>query len=184
MLDTDIINLGFAGSAKGEPTIVNYLASLDPSVFFIDYDHNSPSEEHLKSTYKPLYDGIRAKHPDTPIVMVTSCNVEFMYHGNERKEIIYDVYKEAIANGDKNLYFIDGATLFENGPEAVIPLSSQEGINYLSNAMKEAGGTGSNINVTVELSGINIADNDRQWNEVARNIGERINTIIRREGSV
>lgn len=112
MLDTDIINLGFAGSAKAEPTIVSYLASLDPSVFFIDYDHNSPSEEHLKSTYKPLYDGIRAKHPDTPIVMMTSCNVEFMYHGNERKEIIYDVYKEAIANGDKNLYFIDGATLF------------------------------------------------------------------------
>lgn len=79
---------------------------------------------------------------------------------------------------------IDGATLFENGPEAVIPLSTPEGINYLANAMKEAGGSGSNINVTVELSGINIADNDRQWNEVARNIGERINTIIRREGSV
>lgn len=88
------------------------------------------------------------------------------------------------AIGGVGTHRVDGATLFENGPEAVIPLSSQEGINYLSNAMKEAGGTGSNINVTVELSGINIADNDRQWNEVARNIGERINTIIRREGSV
>lgn len=88
------------------------------------------------------------------------------------------------AIGGVGTHRVDGATLFENGPEAVIPLSSQEGINYLSNAMKEAGGTGSNINVTIELSGINIADNDRQWNEVARNIGERINTIIRREGSV
>lgn len=88
------------------------------------------------------------------------------------------------AAGGVGTHRVDGATLFENGPEAVIPLSSQEGINYLSNAMKEAGGTGSNINVTVELSGINIADNDRQWNEVARKIGERINTVIRREGSV
>ena len=80
---------------------------------------------------------------------------------------------------------VSGATLFENGPEAVIPLSSPEGVNYLAAAMKEAGGAnGSNIHVTVELSGLNIADNDRQWNEVARNIGERINTIIRREGSV
>lgn len=88
------------------------------------------------------------------------------------------------ASGGVGTQRVDGATLFENGPEAVIPLSSPEGINYLANAMKEASGSGSNINVTVELSGINIADNDRQWNEVARNIGERINTIIRREGSV
>ncbi|MBR3803775.1 MAG: hypothetical protein IKJ14_00310 [Clostridia bacterium] len=112
MLDTDYINLGFSGSAKAEPTMIDYLASLSPSVFVLDYDHNSPNEEHLKSTYKPLFDGIRAKHPDTPIVMITSPNPEFMYHGKERKEIIYDVYKQAVACGDKNVYFIDGGTFF------------------------------------------------------------------------
>lgn len=80
---------------------------------------------------------------------------------------------------------VHNATLFEKGAEAVIPLESQAGIQYLSNALQQAGLSGGpNIQVTVELSGINVADNDRQWNEVARNIGERINTIVRREGSV
>ncbi|MBO7214752.1 MAG: hypothetical protein J6V66_04560 [Clostridia bacterium] len=112
MLDTDYINLGFSGSAKAEPTMIEYLSSLDPSVFVLDYDHNSPTEEYLKSSYPPLYNGIRAKHPTTPIVMISSPNVEYMYHGNERKEIIYDIYKQAVASGDKNLYFIDGYSLF------------------------------------------------------------------------
>ncbi|MBQ3234771.1 MAG: hypothetical protein IJA97_01260 [Clostridia bacterium] len=111
-LDSDYINLGFSGSAKGEPQMIEYLAGLNPSVYVFDYDHNAPTEEHLKSTYKPLYDGIRAKHPTTPIVMITSPNVEYMYHGNERKEIIYNVYKEAMSSGDKNVYFIDGRSLF------------------------------------------------------------------------
>ena len=44
--------------------------------------------------------------------MITSPNIEFMFHGKERREIIYNVYKEAVALGDKNVYFIDGETLF------------------------------------------------------------------------
>ena len=111
-LDSDYLNLGFSGSAKGERTMIDYLKSLSPSVFVLDYDHNAPNEEHLKSTYKPLFEGIRANHPTTPIVMITSPNSEYMYHGNERKEIIYSVYKEAVNRGDKNVYFIDGYTLF------------------------------------------------------------------------
>lgn len=92
----------------------------------------------------------------------------------------------SFAIGGVGTHRVDGATLFENGAEAVIPLESQAGINYLANAMQQANGgsTGANINVTLELSGINIADNDRQWNDVARQIGERINTIQRREGGI
>ena len=57
-LDSDYINLGFSGSAKGEREMATYLASLSPSVFVLDYDYNAPTEAHLKSTYKPLFDTI------------------------------------------------------------------------------------------------------------------------------
>jgi len=88
------------------------LASLDASVFVIDYDHNAPTESHLRATYKRLLETIRKSHPLTPIVIMTSPNSEYMYHGEERKEYIKSVYENAKSNGDENVYFIDGRTLF------------------------------------------------------------------------
>ena len=111
-LDSDYINLGFSGSAKAEPTMVDYLAGLKASVFVLDYDHNAPTEEHLKATYPNLYKTIRAKSPNTPILMISSPNCEYMYHGVERKQLIKDYYEEFKASGDNNVYFIEGRTLF------------------------------------------------------------------------
>ena len=53
--DTDILNLGFSGSAKGEQTMMDYLAGLDMSVFVYDYDHNAPTVEHLAATHYLRY---------------------------------------------------------------------------------------------------------------------------------
>lgn len=111
-LDSDYINLGFSGSAKGEPEMADYLASLDASVFVLDYDHNAPTESHLRATYNRLYQTIRDSHPKTPILIMSSPNSEYMYHGNERKEYIKSVYENAKSSGDDNVFFIDGYTLF------------------------------------------------------------------------
>lgn len=111
-LDSDYINLGFSGSAKGEPKMAEYLSSLSPSIFVLDYDHNAPTEEHLKSTYRPVFDKIREVHPLTPIVMMSAPNPEILYHGDKRKEIIKSVYETALSNGDKNVYFVDGSEFF------------------------------------------------------------------------
>ncbi len=113
-LDSDYINLGFSGGAKAETEMVNYLASIDASVFVLDYDHNAPTESHLRATYPRLIQTIRNSHPLTPILIITSPNSEFMYHGKERKEYIKSVYETAKENGDNNVYFIDGDTLFGN----------------------------------------------------------------------
>ena len=47
----DFINLGFSGNAKGEACMVDYLASIDCSLFVCDYDHNAPDAEYLKNTH-------------------------------------------------------------------------------------------------------------------------------------
>ncbi|MBR1867235.1 MAG: hypothetical protein IJ800_01485 [Clostridia bacterium] len=111
MLDSDIINLGFSGSAKGEKAMVDYLASFDPSVFVIDYDHNAPNAEHLKNTHYPLYEKIRQEHKDTPVIFMTMPVFNgFADKGSwkERFDVIRETYDKAILNGDKNAYFISG----------------------------------------------------------------------------
>jgi hypothetical protein len=64
-LDMDYHNLGFGGSAKGEREMAEYIATLDMSVFVMDYDYNAPNPEHLEATHYPFYKIIRDKkrHP-------------------------------------------------------------------------------------------------------------------------
>ena len=111
-LDTDFLNLGFSGSAKAEKTIRDYLASLDPSIYVLDYDHNAPNAEYLQRTHYPLYQAIREKHPTTPIVFMSKPDCDYDPNANERRAVIYETYRKAQENGDTNVSFIDGKTLF------------------------------------------------------------------------
>jgi len=115
--DCDFLNLGFAGAAKAEPVIREYIASLDMSVFVLDYDHNAPSVDHLRNTYEPFYRTIREVHPLLPIVFVSAPDTIKYIHGdsgkNARRAVIYDVYQKALAEGDTLVRFIDGDSLFE-----------------------------------------------------------------------
>lgn len=113
----DYINLGFAGCAKGEQAMAEYIASLPMSVFVCDYDHNAKSVEHLENTHYPFYETIRKKHPDIPYIMISRPDANINHHSrdkhDERRDVIKKSYEKAIAAGDNNVYFIDGHTLFE-----------------------------------------------------------------------
>ena len=112
-LDTDYITLGFAGNAKGEQVIAEHIATLDMSIFVLDYDHNAPDAEHLKQTHLPFYRTVRAAHPDSPIVILTAPNTMPWYDWYQaRRDVIRETYETAVAEGDKNVYFIDGSTFF------------------------------------------------------------------------
>ena len=79
---------------------------------------------------------------------------------------------------------VTNATLFENGAEAIVPLDSQEGINYMANALREAGLTGGGqSNINVNIYGADLSD-ERTRDQIARDIGERIQTITLREGGI
>lgn len=106
-LDYDHINLGFSGSARGEDAIVDYMASLDMSAFVCDYDHNAPTVEHLEATHLPLYRKIRAAHPNIPIIFMTRPNGVLGADRLKRKAVIVKTYETALAEGDKNVYFLD-----------------------------------------------------------------------------
>ena len=116
-LDADYYNLGFSGNAKGELEIADFINTIDISLFVYDYDHNAPTVEHLKATHEPFFKRIREKQPSLPIVMITRPHAN---HGEDelaRKAVVRATYENAIKNGDKNVYFIDGESFFKNDPD-------------------------------------------------------------------
>lgn len=110
-LKADYINLGFSGNAKAEDEMADYIATLDMSVFVLDYDYNSPSAEHLKATHEKLFLKVRNSHPDLPIIILSMPKYTLSDYELSRRAIIEETYNNAIMRNDANVYFIDGPTL-------------------------------------------------------------------------
>ncbi len=119
-LDTDYRNLGFSGNAKAEPAILDYIAGLDMSIFVYDYDHNAPTAEFLEETHYAGYRRFREKKPDTPVIMASLSNYHTRIYSwdyftiedhEKRRRIIKASYERALAEGDQNVYFVDGASM-------------------------------------------------------------------------
>ena len=116
-LDMDYINLGFSGSCRAEDAIVDYLSGLDMSVFVCDYDHNAPTPEHLEKTHYKLYETFRKANPDVPVIFLTMPDYDSHIKNDylikmKRREIVFRTYSKALTNGDHNVYYVDGVSLF------------------------------------------------------------------------
>ena len=113
-LNMDYINLGFSGWAKAEERIVDYMAELPMSAFVSDYDHNADSTEYLRDTHCRMYQKIREKNPDIPYIMISRPNFSTSFpYSAERRDVIFDTYRFAREQGDKNAYYIDGESFFK-----------------------------------------------------------------------
>ncbi|MBQ2897881.1 MAG: hypothetical protein IJE46_06145 [Clostridia bacterium] len=107
----DYINLGFSGNAQAEETMIEYIKSLDMSAFVYDYDHNALTVEYLEKTHEKMFKAIREQHPDIPIIMMPRPKFYLTDKEIQRHKIIETTYKNAIATGDKNVYFITSKEL-------------------------------------------------------------------------
>lgn len=111
--DAPIINLGFSGSARGEPEMAEFISELDMQVFIMDYDYNAPDPDYLKKTHEKFFNFIRNKQPDLPVILVTKPDFEKDIEDSvKRRQVILQTYKNAINSGDRNVYYIDGESLF------------------------------------------------------------------------
>lgn len=103
----DYINLGFSGNAKGEDTMVDYLTTIDCSLFVCDYDYNAPTVEDLEKTHYRLYERYRKVRPDTPILFMSKPDL-WGEDEKEREHVVRTTYLRALKAGDKNVYFLAG----------------------------------------------------------------------------
>ena len=137
-LDFNFINLGFSGSGKAEPAISEYMASLDMSVFVMDYDHNAPNVEYLAATHSRLFNTIRSAQPELPIIIMSRPKYYLTDAELQRRAIIKATYDAAIAAGDKNVYYIDGQTLMspEIRNEGTVDNCHPTDLGFFSMAMR------------------------------------------------
>lgn len=111
-LNLDYVNLGFSGAARGELSMAEYLAFLDKSLIVCEYDHNEPTAEDLAKRHLPFYKKIRENDKETPILFISKPDEQDPEKAHERMEIIKRTYMYALESGDKNVYFIDGLSIF------------------------------------------------------------------------
>ena len=111
-LDTDYVNLGFSGSARGEQEMADYIRRLDMSVFVYDYDFNAPSADHLQNTHEKMYLTVRQAHPDIPVVMLSRPKPYLTEEEICRQKIVKTTYQKAKDRGE-NVYFISGQDLMQ-----------------------------------------------------------------------
>lgn len=110
----DYVNLGFAGNAKGDELMAKYVSEREMEAFVCEYDHNAKSVEELKNTHYHFYEIIREKQKELPYIMVSRPDFHFNPEENEKmRNVIKASYEMAKANGDENVYFIDGETFFD-----------------------------------------------------------------------
>ena len=109
----DFINLGFSGNAKGEACMVEYLASIDCSLFVCDYDPNAPNAEYLSNTHYPLYERYRKARPNTPILFITKPDFKWDLEDETRHRIIYSTYKKQKRTGIGTFISYQGKVFME-----------------------------------------------------------------------
>ena len=116
-LDMDFINLGFSGNGLGEPALARAVAEIPAAVYVIDYWANPPPEVFAK-TFPEFIDIIRAKHPETPIVVTGPYYNPSEIIGSrmgeyqlEKRQLIPKLVEERKKAGDKNIHYVDGFEL-------------------------------------------------------------------------
>lgn len=107
----DYINLGFSGSAHGEPQMMDYIAGLPMSVFVYDFDYNTDANGLWAKHYNG-YKAVRQKNPDIQIIIMGHPNFKGEKWNYDRMAALDDTYRRAVEEGDKNVYYIRSPELF------------------------------------------------------------------------
>lgn len=112
-LNREILNLGFSGNCKAEYEMCEYIAALPMSLLVYDYDHNAPTPEFLEATHERFFKQLRKQRPDLPVLMISVADGVFGKDIEKRKAVIKRTYENAVKNGDKNVYFLDGQRFYD-----------------------------------------------------------------------
>lgn len=105
-LNRPVINLGFSGNGRLEPEVINLVCELDAAVYVLDCLANLTSaklydNEKLGALIMDAVKDIRAKHPDTPIVLTDHDGYTSGFEGAVSQRRYYNYYSRVNKVMDK-----------------------------------------------------------------------------------
>jgi hypothetical protein len=113
-LDRETINLGFSGNGRMEPEMAGLLAELDPSVYVIDCIPNV--DEKIGELTGPLVKIIRARHAETPILMVEDSRPGDAEANRKMRQAVQELQDQGV----RNLFVLRGDNLVGQDGEAFV----------------------------------------------------------------
>lgn len=119
-IDAEFINLGFSGNGKGEPEVMDIIASiLDMQLFIMDYEANICDD--IYQNLEPSINIIRSQNPELPIIILSrvgygqeNIRPENRIAAMKRRDFQKDFVEKRNINGDNNISFIDGSLFFDD----------------------------------------------------------------------
>jgi hypothetical protein len=114
-LDHPVVNLGFSGSAYLEKEVIDLIAEIDASVYFMDAMPNASSleAEVLRDTLTKAIRQLRNARPDVPIVLAdhlgypqSKASPNHLKKENRAWDVQKAVFEQLVAEGMKNIYHI------------------------------------------------------------------------------
>lgn len=132
-----VINLGFSGNGKMDPSIVERIAKLDVSVYVIDCCPNMDPALITERT-EPLVKALRAARPDTPIVLVENVPYEKGWFLPDTKdsyikknEALRAAYERLRLAGIRRLHYVPCDDFFGDDQNATVDGVHPNDIGFL-----------------------------------------------------
>ena len=119
-LNVEVVNQGYSGAGRCEPEAAYAIAAVqDPILYIHDAEANINAYEDIAARYPRFMRIYRESHPTTPILIATKIpyakelrNPKQREARLRNKELQYSIVEQFRSEGDKNVYFLDGETLF------------------------------------------------------------------------
>lgn len=112
MLSSDYVNLGFSGSGNCEEQIIDYMLSIDATLYAFDYNLYDSRPNRVLPDHYELYKKIRNARPESLILLYDKPYAYLDTTIERRRALIRATYDRARKEGDDKIFIIDCYDLF------------------------------------------------------------------------
>ncbi len=139
-LERPVVNLGFSGNGKMHAAVGDFMAQIDAAAYIIDCLPNM-SPDLVRQRCVPLVQQLRSAQPETPIVLVEDrrfTNAWILpakqdFHDRNHAALRH-AWEKLLSEDPKNLFYIDGDTLYGNDSEGATDASHANDLGFMRQA--------------------------------------------------
>lgn len=138
--DMPVVNLGFSGNGKMDLAVGDFLTQIDAAAYVIDCLPNMNAKMVTQKCI-PLIKRIRAKRPDTPIILVEDRRNTNSWilpardkHHTENHEALQSAYRQLMSESISRLHYIQGDALYGTDGDGATDGSHANDLGFMRQA--------------------------------------------------